>query len=370
MKSWDEVQIASTGEIVAWAELQPWARAMASCGQDATWHGEGDVWTHTLMVITQIERLPDWPSLDRDSQLTLLFTGLLHDSGKPATTHVDEATGRTRSPKHSVASVAIARTVLRNLGCELGLREKIVGLVRFHGRPPFLLEKPDPAHEVIRLSWLVDNRLLYLFALADSRGRLTTEMSRAEENAELWKLVAEENQCFDQPYRFANDQARFLFYRESLSSLYYEPREEYSCTVTFMSGLPGAGKDTWLARSRSGVPVVSLDDLREELGIDVTENQGTVIQAAREDCREHLRARRDFAFNATNTVLQTRRRWIDLFADYGARIELVYLEPPLATIFERNERRDRRVPKLVIDKLLEKTEPPTWAEAHSVMLVG
>ena len=170
--------------------------------------------------------------------------------------------------------------------------------------------------------------------------------------------------------RFANDQARFLFYRESLSSLHYEPREEYSCTVTFMSGLPGAGKDTWLARSRSGVPVVSLDDLREELGIDVTENQGTVIQAAREGCREHLRARRDFAFNATNTVLQTRRRWIDLFADYRARIELVYLEPPLATIFERNERRDRRVPKLVIERLLEKTEPPTWAEAHSVKLVG
>ncbi len=370
MKSWEELRNFSTHEIVAWAGGEPWAGQMANCQQDAQWHAEGDVWTHTLMVIDQIERLAEWPALDRDSQLKLLFTGLLHDSGKPATTQIDETTGRTRSPKHSLASVSIARAVLRDLGCELDLREKIVGLVRFHGRPAFLLEKPDPAHELIKLSWLVENRLLYLFALADLRGRQTTDMTRSEEKIDLWKMVAEENQCFDQPYPFANDQARFLFYRESLSSLYYVPREEYSCLVTLMSGLPGAGKDTWLAQSRAGLPVVSLDDLRDELDIPATENQGSVIQAARELCREHLRARRDFAFNATNTVLQTRRRWIDLFSDYGARIELIYLEPAMAAILKRNDRRQERVPKRVIDRLLDKLEPPTWAEAHSVRLVG
>jgi predicted kinase len=32
---------------------------------------------------------------------------------------------------------------------------------------------------------------------------------------------------------------------------------------------------------------------------------------------------RSFAFNATNLLRQTRRRWIDLFADYEARIEVV-----------------------------------------------
>jgi predicted kinase len=370
MKNWAEVRLASTESIVAWAQEQPWARAMAGCRQDAEWHAEGDVWTHTRMVMTQIERLSEWPSLDRDSQLTLLFTALLHDSGKPATTQSDLATGRTRSPKHALAAVGIARNVLRDLGCELNRREKIVGLVRFHGRPPFILEKPDPALEVIKLSWLVENRLLYLFALADSRGRRTADMVRAEENIHLWKLVADENRCFDQPYGFANDQARFLFYRESLSSLHYEPREEFTCTVTLLSGLPGAGKDTWLAQNRSKLPVVSLDNLREELNVLATGNQGSVIQAARERCREHLRAREDFAFNATNTVLQTRLRWIALFAEYGARISLVYLEPPLATIFERNARRDEPVPKAIIHRLLEKSEPPTWAEAHSVRLVG
>ena len=176
----------------------------------------------------------------------------------------------------------IGRAALRDLGCDLGLREEIAGLVRYHGRPPYLLEKPDPAREVISLSWLVNHRLLYLFALADTRGRQTKEMSRPEDNLHLWKLAAEENGCFDRPYAFANDHARFLFYRETLSSLHYTPREEFRCTVTLMAGLPGSGKDTWLARHRPGLPVVSLDDLRAGLDVEATDNQGEVIQAGRE----------------------------------------------------------------------------------------
>lgn len=370
MKNWDDVERASTSQILAWAETQPWARAMADCRQDAEWHAEGDVWTHTRMVVAEIERLPDWPSLDREAQLKLLFTALFHDAGKPATTAVDPTTGRTHSPKHALAGVEIGRKVLRDVGCELAVREEIAGLVRYHGRPPFVLEKPDPAREVISLSWLVNHKLLYLFALADTRGRRMQETSRPEENIHLWKMVAEENQCFDRPFAFANDQARFLFYRDALSSLYYTPREDYRCTVTLMSGLPGAGKDTWLSRNRADLPVVSLDVLREGLDVDASGNQGEVIQAARECCREYLRAGRDFAFNATNTITQTRKRWIDLFADYNARIDLVYVEPPLPVILEQNEHRSKPVPKQVIQRLVDKLEPPTWAEGHSLALAA
>jgi len=370
MKHWNEVKRASTEQIVAWAEAQSWAKAMAECPQDADWHAEGDVWTHTRMVMAEVELLTEWPSLDRDSQLKLLFTALFHDVGKPDTTATDPATGHTRSPKHALVGMEIGRKALRELGCDLGVREEIASLVRYHGRPPYLLENSDPAHEVISLSWLVNHRLLYLFALADTRGRQTREMSRLEENIHLWKMVAEENGCLDQPYAFVNDHARFLFYREALSSLLYAPQEEYRCTVTLMSGLPASGKDTWLARQRPGLPVVSLDDLRANLDVDAAENQGEVIQVGRERCREYLRARRDFALNATNTMRQTRKRWIDLFADYEARVEVVYVEPPLPMIFEQNERRAKPVPKQVIQHLVDKLEPPTWAEAHCLSLVG
>lgn len=370
MKNWSEVECASTDQILAWAEAQPWAKAMAECPQDPEWHAEGDVWTHTRMVVAEVERLAEWPSLDRDAQLKLLFTALFHDAGKPDTTAIDPATGRTRSPKHALVGMEIGRTALRGLGCDLGVREEVSALVRYHGRPPYLLEKPDPAHEVISLSWLISQRLLYLFALADTRGRRTRAMSRQVENIHLWKMVAEENSCFDRPYAFANDHARFLFYRDALSSLHYTPKEKYRCTVTLMSGLPGSGKDTWVARHRPGLPMVSLDDLRSSLDIDAAENQGEVIQAGREGCRECLRAKRDFVFNATNTMRQTRKRWIDLFADYDARVEVVYVEPPLPMFLHRNACRSTPVPTQVIQQLVHKLEPPTWAEAHFLKLVG
>lgn len=369
MNKWSDITRASNAQILAWAEAQPWAREMAACQQDAQWHAEGDVWTHTRMVCAELERLADWPSLDRAAQLKLLFTALFHDAGKPATTVLDPDTGRTRSPKHALAGTEIARRVLRELECDLVRREEIAALVRFHGRPPFLLEKEKPEHEVISLSWQVNNRLLYLFALADTRGRRAKEMTRPEENLHLWKLVAEERGCFAGPYPFVNDHARFLFYRDQLSSLHYTPHEDYRCIVTLMSGLPGAGKNTWLARHHPGLPVVSLDAVRVELDVDATDNQGEVIQTAREQCREHLRAGRSFAFNATNLTRLMRGRWIELFADYGARIEIAYLEPPLPAVLVRNRGRPRPVPEQVVLRLAERLEPPDRTEAHALALI-
>jgi putative nucleotidyltransferase with HDIG domain len=149
MNRWPDIAHTANAQILAWAEAQPWAREMAACQQDAQWHAEGDVWTHTRMVCAELERLADWPSLDHAAQLKLLFTALFHDAGKPATTVLDPETGRTRSPRHALVGAEIARRVLRELECDLVTREEIAALVRFHGRPPFLLEKENPEHEVI-----------------------------------------------------------------------------------------------------------------------------------------------------------------------------------------------------------------------------
>ncbi len=366
--NWREIQTSSHDDILTWATNQPWAQAMAACNQDRGWHAEGDVWTHTKMVCNQLPMLDEWPALDNRERILLLFTALLHDAGKPLTSQVDPATGRITSPKHAIKGEHLARFVLRDLDCDLTIREEIARMVRFHGRPAFLLEKPEPSHEVASLSWLVSNRLLYLFALADTRGRASTETSRPEENLHIFRLAAEENDCFDHPYPFASDHARFLFHRQEHPSLHYIPHVDHRCTVTMLSGLPGSGKDSWLAAHRPDLPVVSLDDLRRQLDVNATDDQGEVIQAGRERCREHLRAGRSFAFNATNLLRQTRRAWIDLFADYGARIEIVYIEPPLPVILARNARRSNPVPERVILRLAEKLEPPTLSEVHDVVI--
>lgn len=368
MKNWSDILTATNDQIVAWAAAQSWAQDMAACQQDSEWHAEGDVWTHTKMVCNELTKLAEWNDLSRDDQLVLLFTGLLHDSAKPATTCVDPETGRVRSPKHAVKGEHLARRVLRELECHVPTRERIARMVRFHGRPVFLMERKLPEHEVVRMSWLASNKLLHLFALADMRGRTTECSTRTEDDLTMWRMTAEETGCYDTPYPFANDHARFLFYRQQEPNLHYVPHEDYRCSVTMMSGYPGSGKDTWLATQRPGLPVVALDDIRTELGAPSTGNQGAVIQLAKERCQEHLRANRDFAFSATNLMRQIRSKWIDLFADYQARIEIVYIEPPMATVLQQNKARDRNVPSDVILSLANRTEPPTMKEVHSVLI--
>lgn len=367
--NWQQLQSENIAAITAWAEMQPWCRAMAACQQDAEWHAEGDVWTHTKMVLDQLTQLDEWQTLDEHQQTVLLFTALFHDVAKPLTTQVDPETGRVTSPKHAVRGEVVARQVLRELGCDLNTREEIARLVRYHGRPAFLLEREQPLHEVVRLSYLVSNRLLYLFALADTRGRDTDAMSRPEENLRYWKMIAEEAGCYESPYPFANDQARFVFARQLEPDLYYVPHEDYSCTVTMMSGLPGSGKDRWLLQNRGELPVISLDAIRQSLGVGPTDNQGTVIQYAQEQCRALLRQKTSFVFNATNTMKQTRARWIGLFSDYKARIEIAYIEPPLERILKQNRDRTESVPEDVIKKLANKCEPPTWLECHRLIVV-
>jgi putative nucleotidyltransferase with HDIG domain len=366
--NWQALRRSSLPEIIAWAETQPWCQAMAACAQDVEWHAEGDVWTHTKMVLHELEKLDEWPSLSSEMKLILIFVGLFHDVAKPLTSEVDSETGRITTPGHAVKGEHVARAILRDLGCDLATREQIVRLVRYHGRPAFLLERAEPLHEVVKLSWLVNNRLLYLFAVADTRGRDTDSMTRPEENLHYWKLMAEEAGCLDRPYPFATDHARFTFFRQREPNLHYVPHEDFSCEVTMLSGLPGSGKNTWLARNRPNLPVVCLDDLRVELEIEPTENQGEVAQLAQERCKELLRAKGSFAFNATNTLRQTRGRWIDLFAKYGARIEIVYLEPPILKLLLQNKSRSKAVPEHVIQRLVGKCDPPTWLECHRLIV--
>lgn len=135
-----------------------------------------------------------------------------------------------------------------------------------------------------------------------------------------------------------------------------------------MVGLPGCGKDTWLSANCPEIPVVSLDELRAELKVQPTDNQGQVAQLARERCRGYLRSGTSFAFNATNTMKMTRDRWVDLFADYNARVEIVYIEPTFDVLLRQNRSRNHPVPEQVIRKLAEKSEPPTWLECHGLRI--
>jgi predicted kinase len=112
--------------------------------------------------------------------------------------------------------------------------------------------------------------------------------------------------------------------------------------------------------------VVSLDAAREELDLDAAGPQGEVARWARERARELVREGHDFVWNATNVSRDHRRRCIDLFAAYGARVRIVYLEEPPERQARRNQERPQAVPWRVVERLLDRWEVPDLTEAHRV----
>ena len=113
-------------------------------------------------------------------------------------------------------------------------------------------------------------------------------------------------------------------------------------------------------------PVISLDAVRGELDIDPGDEQGTVINHAREQARIYLRQGTSFVWNATNISRQLRGESLRLFFSYNARIRIVYVESPADVLFTRNRRRSAPVPEKVIARMLDRWEVPDRTEAHQI----
>jgi tRNA nucleotidyltransferase (CCA-adding enzyme) len=157
-------------------QLLPEMVPLYECPQDPEWHPEGDVWTHTLMVIDEARRRNG--DLDRPRLATVMLGAVCHDLGKPATTAVID--GRWRSPGHEAAGVAPASRVLDRFNVQtidgFDVRRQVLGIVAEHLRPSAFHKARETVGDGAfrRLAARVDLELLVRFARADCHGRTGT----------------------------------------------------------------------------------------------------------------------------------------------------------------------------------------------------
>ena len=152
--------------------LFPELRPLVGCEQEPEWHPEGDVWTHTLMVIDKARALNG--DVDRPRRVTLMLGAVCHDLGKPPTTTVID--GRIRSLDHEQAGVEPTLSLLDRLNVHtidgFDVRAQVLGLVAHHLKPGMFHKAGHVGDGAFRrLAQKVDLELLARLARADCLGR-------------------------------------------------------------------------------------------------------------------------------------------------------------------------------------------------------
>ena len=163
----------------------PELKALINVPQDPKWHPEGDVWTHTLMVLDEAAKLRT--GIEK-KDMVLMFGALCHDFGKPLTTKF--LRGRWRSPSHDTKGIPPTLKFLRRLTDDRELIEKVTCMVKEHLRPIQLFIGRDQINSgtIRRLALRVPIPDLILLAKADYLGRNLTEKERECFEAGEWLL--------------------------------------------------------------------------------------------------------------------------------------------------------------------------------------
>ena len=355
------------------ASAMPFAEAMSACPQDAVYHAEGDVWTHTRMVVEALHQDGAFRALPETRRHTLTLAAFLHDIAKPVTTVREwddaEQRERVRQPNHANLGARMAWQALWEEGVPITQRLDVYWLIAWHQRAFHLWTDANMQRKAITYSLVGNWRDLLILAKADNRGRVSPNVRDTDDTLSLLSLWLEEEGVLDRPWPFADRASMREYLEKSERSPHYAARQPEGSKVIVLAGLPGAGKDTYARTAFPDHAVVSLDALRTSMDVDPRDDQGAVIQAAFERARQHLRAKRPFIWNATNVTRMTREKIVGLARAYDAYVSIHAIERPLATILRQNKERDASVPEAVVRSLARKWEPPSLLEAHEVVWV-
>ncbi len=152
----------------------PELQSIINIPQEPFWHPEGDVWTHTLMVIDCAAEFKD-EFYYLDDYAAFILGALCHDLGKPYTTFWDK--GRWRSPMHDTIGLIPTTSLLRKMNLSDSIRIKTLSYVAEHLHPMQFYKSKDIISDqaIIKLQSRIHIPHLINLAKADHFGRTTQD---------------------------------------------------------------------------------------------------------------------------------------------------------------------------------------------------
>ncbi|GLS26245.1 hypothetical protein GCM10007877_19600 [Marinibactrum halimedae] len=266
-----------------------WLYEFKDTQQDPEWHAEGDVHIHTGMVLNELYDLLGSQArhITGGRRQALILAALLHDIGKPKCTKAIEIKGihRIASPQHESIGRSYLAFALQTLPLSFEVYWQVLGLVGEHHMPKLLAVKNMSRGQYLALSRRTDTELLYWLEVADMRGRKCPDLSLQLSHLDEFALFAEEYNVWGKAFMWPqsaligeSDTARHYVYASGLQAMeqdrIFHPDEALAIAyqhkdqhpqVMVMCGPSGSGKSTWIAQHASEYEVISLDELRQEV---------------------------------------------------------------------------------------------------------
>lgn len=155
------------------AELLPEVTELKGVEQPPNFHPEGDVWTHTLLMLEGLE----------DPPLTLAWGVLLHDIGKPLTFR---RTDRIRFHGHVEKGIELAEGICARLRFSNAETERILALIRNHMKMAVLPRmRPGKQRRFVEQPHFDEHLELHRLDCVASHGRLSKYRFAVEKSKEV-----------------------------------------------------------------------------------------------------------------------------------------------------------------------------------------
>ncbi len=147
------------------SEWFPEVEALIGVPQPKRFHGEGDVWNHTMLVLDEAAKLRD----RAENPLGLMLAALTHDFGKAVCTQVNGE--EIHAYGHEAEGLPLIGAFLDRLTGEHRLREYVCNLAEYHMKPFAVAAAGASVKSTNKLfDRSVDPAALICLAMADNRG--------------------------------------------------------------------------------------------------------------------------------------------------------------------------------------------------------
>lgn len=321
-------------ELVTWIQLKypKLVKAMKECSHHLDeknlnpHHLEGDVWTHTLMVLNQVPE---------SASEVVKIAALLHDIGKPMVREISDK-GRVRFFNHESVGAFLSLSILKDPKLELSDEEKI---------------------RIFKLICLHTEG--YKLTSDQMSDLMTNELSLSGQLKELVNA--------DQNGRFATDENKDLDFSYKSRPYSYHNKE-----LILMVGLPYSGKSTYVSElQKQGYTVISRDSIIESMYPDKTYNEA-YSEADQKVVSHELsvainKARKDdkVVIDMTNMTKKGRRKFLDQFPNHHKKAVVCLVD--LETLMKRNNQRlGKVISEDVIEKMVKSFYLPTYQEFDEI----